>query len=49
MAGFTLAALQKAPAAGYQPLADALDAALADYRAVHSGWLSGEAKGATLT
>jgi len=50
MAGYTLAALQKAPAAaGYQPLVDALGAALADYRAVHSGQLSGEAKGATLT
>lgn len=47
MAAFTLQALQASTA--HKALADALDAALAGYRAAHTGQLSGEAHGAVLT
>ncbi|TGE25077.1 hypothetical protein E5K00_07725 [Hymenobacter aquaticus] len=50
MAGFTLQALRQSPDAGrYDELIKALDAALTAYAAAHSGQLSGEGQGATLT
>lgn len=47
MAAFTLQALQVE--ARYQPLADALNAALTTYRTTHTGQLSGEGQAATIT
>lgn len=50
MAGFTLQALRQSPdAARYDELIGALDAALTTYAAAHTGQLSGEGQGATIT
>ncbi|MCB2407974.1 hypothetical protein [Hymenobacter lucidus] len=51
MAGFTLQALRQSPEAAttYKPVIQDLDAALSAYTAAHSGQLSGEAQGATIT
>ena len=50
MAGFTVQALRQSPdAARYDELTKALDAALTAYAAAHSGQLSGEGQGATVT
>ena len=50
MAAFTLQALrQDAANAAHQALAQALDVALTDYRVAHTGQLSGESQGATVT
>ncbi|UOQ70051.1 hypothetical protein [Hymenobacter cellulosilyticus] len=50
MAGFTLQALrQSTEAARYEELIKDLDAALTAYSAAHTGQLSGEAQGATVT
>lgn len=50
MAGFTLQALRHSPEASqYDELIKALDEALTTYSAAHSGQLSGESQGATVT
>ena len=49
MAAFTLQALQQDGKAKYKAVADPLDVALTDYRTTHTGQLSGESQGTTIT